>query len=162
MASSAPSDDAPTAKRDNWRDKYKNGAGAGREQTCQLIAGYWHQMLKSMADQIKTAGAEPWIDPDALMPSMVLTLDEVLPEDMQLTPRATALLGTTAITAQRFLLRGKIREMAEYGAPTPTPAYPPPPAPPAEPEPVAAQPPLRIVPDDAAVLEWREQDRPLL
>lgn len=67
-------------------------------------------MLRVLADQIKASGVDPIVNPDDLYGSIILTVDELMPEHVRLTPRARALAGTTAILAHRFMRRKEISE----------------------------------------------------
>lgn len=69
-----------------------------------------------MSDQLEAVGVKPLIAPDLLYGAMVLTLDQVLPPGVDLSPPQVAALGTTAITVQRFLHRRKIAAAIAAGA----------------------------------------------
>lgn len=103
-------EDAPAGKaRGDWRDKYKGDAQAGnREQTCLLLGGYWLGALTQMADALKGAGIDPVVKPETLGGAIVLTLDEILPDSMEVTPKVVAVGGSTALMVQRFVRRDDI------------------------------------------------------
>ncbi len=108
-------DDAPAGKKGGaWQDKYKGEAQAGnREQTCLLIGGYWLGMLTQMADALKSAGIDPIVKPETLGGAIVLTLDEILPDTVEVTPKVMAVGGSTAILVQRFMRREDIAKAAK-------------------------------------------------
>ena len=161
--------DEPEPKRGaatggDWRTKYKAGGGVDREQTCLMIAGQWGGILKAMEQQIIAAGGRPWLPVDTLMPSIVLAVDDILPEHISVTPRVAALAGTTAVCVQRWMMRDAIgetvkaqteKEAWERAKPAPVvtpppPTVPPPPAPPPVPPPTVAD-----------FVEYREPERPV-
>lgn len=161
----------PDPKAD-WRAKYKGAAGVDREQTVLLIAGQWIDLMRVFEAQLKLIGETPLVPVDMLVGAIVLTVDDILPASIVITPKATALLGTTALCAQRFLSRAKIAdalagqaEQSAYekakGARTPLVSVPmpPDPAPPAPP-PQPAPEPAPVV--DQVVLEYAEPERPIL
>lgn len=97
--------------RGDWRAKYNDGdASDGRETTCKIVADQWHGALKMLAEQIKASGVDPIVDPDKLYGAIVLTVDEIMPDHVRLSPRARALAGTTAIVVHRFVRRKEIAE----------------------------------------------------
>lgn len=123
------------APRGDWRAKYASGGLGGRQQTCEFLASQWHMILKAMEGQLEAIGVKPIIPADALYGPMVLTLDQVLPPNVNMSPPQVACLGTTIITAQRFYHRKAIGAAlaAQVAAGKPAPAPPPPPAPPPAP-----------------------------
>lgn len=106
-------DDAKASKKKaaSWRAKYESDAGDGREETCKYVADQWHGALRALADQIKASGVDPIVDPDKLYGAIILTVDEVMPAQVRLSPRARALAGTTAIVVHRFVRRKEIAEI---------------------------------------------------
>jgi hypothetical protein len=115
-------------------------------------------------------GVEPVFDPIHLHGSIVLALDEALPENLVMTPRISALVGTSAIVIQRFAVRGKIKEAADAKdwesakvkpAPFPSPPAAEPPVP--SPAPAPATEPA-VPPEQLELVEWRDpaMDRPIL
>lgn len=105
-------DDAAPRPGGDWRDKYRRGDGnaTGRQTTIEFVADQWYGILRLMADQIKMSGADPIIDPDKLYGAIVLTLDEVIPDHVELTPRMLAAGGSTALIVQRFMRRKQVSE----------------------------------------------------
>lgn len=88
-------------------------------------------IIKAMEQQLEAIGVKPIIPADALMAPWILTMDQVLPPSVNMSPPQVAAIGTAAITAQRFYHRKAIaaaiaaQTVAERTAPQP----PPPPAP---------------------------------
>jgi hypothetical protein len=109
---SAKTPDAERAEGEGpWQAKYRRGAGGvGRETTVTQLADQWVNVLKLMAAQTKMAGVDPIIDPESLRNAIVLTLDNVLPDKVKVTPEMMAVGGSTAIVAQRFFRRKEIAE----------------------------------------------------
>jgi hypothetical protein len=137
---------APDAK-DDWRAQYRNASTVGREQTVLFVSGQWVDILRSMERQLALVGVKPLIPVDVLVSSIVLAVDELLPERISLTPKATAVIGTTSLSVQRFLHRDAIAKKlaGETEQKTPlrlVPDFPPPapPPPPPPPPPVMADP----------------------
>lgn len=93
-----------------WRAKYEDDDSDGREATCKAVADQWHGGLKVLADQIKASGVDPIVDPDRLYGAIILTVDEIMPDHVRLSPRARAVAGTTAIVVHRFIRRKEIAE----------------------------------------------------
>lgn len=138
----------PEGKRQsgNWREKYSGGSSVdGREQTCLTIATQAIGILTLMSEQIRLSGAEPVIEPKLLFNAMVLTVDDVLPDDLTVKPQHIAVGGSIAIISHRFLRRKEIADAIkkqstagkdEFGrkysppAPPPPPSQSPPPPPP--------------------------------
>lgn len=164
----ATAEDEPEPKRGaagaNWREKYRASGAVDREQTCLMIAGQWGGVLRAMEQQIIAAGGRPWLPVDSLMPSIVLAVDDILPEHISVTPRVAALAGTTAVCVQRWMMRDAIGEAAkaksekdawdaakvkQYAPLVSVPATPPPPPPPVP------------APQVDDVIEWREPERPV-
>jgi len=150
-----------------WQDKYQ-AAGTGRETTVTTIADAWAGVLTAMADQLRAVGVEPFLDPKHLYGAIVLTVDDLLPAHVEVKPVHLAVLGSTAITAQRFMRRKEIaahveatKERAAHAnvraAAAAARAEPAPPPPPAEPAPAPAPapapppPPVAIVPEPAPI-----------
>jgi hypothetical protein len=108
-------DDSAPRGKGAWQDKYRGKAdgGEGREKTCVFIAEQWLGILLAMESQIKESGGKPLIDVQSLGGAIVLTVDELLPTNVKLTPRMIALGGTTAITVQRFMRRKEIGAVEE-------------------------------------------------
>ncbi len=107
-------DDAPKGKDAiaKWQDKYKGQTGQadiGREATCQLIGKPWLDLLTHIAKEMKDCGVDPIIDPEMLWGSIVLSIDQMLPTTVKLTPQIVAAGGSTAILAQRFIQRKTIK-----------------------------------------------------
>ncbi len=92
-----------------------------------MLGQLWLGVLVKMADEIRSCGADPFIDPQALGGAIVLALDDILPERLNVTPRVAAIGGSSAILAQRFLLRKQIGQRPTLRSvpmpePLPTPA----------------------------------------
>lgn len=106
----------------DWRDKYRRTSLGGRQQTCEFLADQWYTVVKAMEGQLAAIGVKPLLIPaDALLPTMVLTLDQVLPEMVNLSPPQIALIGTTGIIAQRWYHRKAIATaLAAIGKPAPS------------------------------------------
>ncbi len=99
---------APTGR---WQDKWRaKDGGDGRESTCEGIADQVIGVLKLMADQIKMAGVDPILDPESLRACWVITIDQVLPERVRMTPQMKAVGGSTALLVQRFMKRKEIAD----------------------------------------------------
>lgn len=138
----------------NWREKYSGGSSVdGREQTCLTIATQAIGILTLMSEQIRLSGAEPVIEPKLLFNAMVLTVDDVLPDDLTVKPQHIAVGGSIAIISHRFLRRKEIADAIKkqstagkdefgrkYSPPAQAPSAPPP-VPPAPPPPPPAPPP---------------------
>jgi hypothetical protein len=140
-----PRFDPPPASggaKSDWRDRYRQrGDGGGREQACEYFGGLWLGALEQAATALRSIGVDPLIDPQILKGAIVLTLDEVLPAEVALSPRALAVGGSSAILIQRFLRRDEIAKAEKQRAdraradeirarhasadPTPQPAPPP-------------------------------------
>lgn len=110
-------DEKPTKRGGDWRDKYKAVAAGdggnsvdGRQQVCEFVAGQWLEILKALCDGMPDAGITPWIDPVALGPAIVLTLDQVLPKEVKLTPPMIAVGGSSALIIQRWVKNKPIKE----------------------------------------------------
>lgn len=96
----------------DWREKYRDAekGGTGREKTCVMLASYWLTALKNMEDSLRLAGIDPIIEAAALGPSIVLTVDELLPDHVEFSPRVVAVGGSTMLGVQRFMRRKEIAE----------------------------------------------------
>lgn len=154
--------DAKTTSSTDWRGKHRAGAFGGREFTCEFVATQWLTILKAMSDQLEAVGVKPLIPPSALYGAMVLTVDTVLPANVDLSPPQVAALGTTAITVQRFLHRKRIAAAITSGARhAAAPSSPPPtaqstaPTAPAQSTPTVAQPELPPEPALEPEYAWR-------
>jgi hypothetical protein len=105
-----PSSSSSSSKASDWRDKYRPASGdhGGREQACAYFGDLWIGVLASSAAALRSIGVEPLIDPEMLRGPIVLTLDEILPREVALSPRALAVGGSSAILIQRFIRRDEI------------------------------------------------------
>jgi len=148
VAASAPDAGKGGKSSGRWQDKYQ-AAGTGRETTVTTIADAWAGVLTAMADQLRAVGVEPFLDPKHLYGAIVLTVDDLLPAHVEVKPVHLAVLGSTAITAQRFMRRKEIaahveatKERAAHAnvraAAAAARAEPPPPPPAPAPEPAPA------------------------
>jgi hypothetical protein len=103
----------PATGRKRWQDGYAGFLGAeggdGREGACVYVAGLWHGALKQIKESLVEAEIEPIIDPDALVPAMVLVVDKILPPEFALTPEVVACGGSSALLVQRLLKRETIK-----------------------------------------------------
>lgn len=154
-------DDADDRKNGDWRKKYRGGGRDGRERTVLAIASQWKAGLHFMAEQIKLSGSEPMVDVEALWPYIVITVDDVLPERIQLKPAHVAAGGTTILLVQRIARHKKVGEayermansppipQKESAAPEPSPPTPPPTSVIESKPPEATPPPIKI-PTDVA------------
>lgn len=149
-SSSGPSSHDDDDKASNWRSKYKRENG--RERAVLAIASQWKSILDFLSHQITLSGGTPVVDTAMLWQSLVITVDDVLPERFELRPQHIAALGTTALLAQRIARHKKVVAAYEQQAaaqatgqspappptqPTPPISQPGPPAPDAAPEPVS-------------------------
>lgn len=101
-------DDAPKGKaREKWQDKYK-AKQQGREASVTFVATTICNVLQAMSDEMKSVGVEPMISVAELYNPWVLTLDEVLPANMELKPEHIAVGGASVLVVQRFMARKKI------------------------------------------------------
>lgn len=147
----------------DWRKKYRQSMGGdGRERTVITIASQWLAILEWASEQIKMSGGTPMMDPKALFPAIVITVDDFLPERVSIKPQHIAAVGTTLIIGQRIARHKKIGEAIEarkrepvFQEPPPPPPPPPTPATPGpdrtepvKPEPII--PPIRIATDAMA------------
>lgn len=109
----------------------------GREQTCLFLGGQWIELLRAMEKDIVSAGGEPWIPVRLIEGSIILAVDEFLPDSIVVTPKVASLVGTTTVTLQRWLMRGQIAATGAAGKATPHPQPPreEPAVPPAQPAP---------------------------
>jgi len=105
----APKDDGPK-KKERWQDKYKAQA-EGREQSVTFLANQWLNILNAMAAQIRASGAQPIVEPAMLYNAMVITLDDVLPANLEVKPEHMAVGGSTALLVQRFMRRKEIGDL---------------------------------------------------
>lgn len=92
----------------DWRDAYRVAAD-GREATCLQVAEYWIGGLRKANEYITESGRDPIISEDAiqewLRPSIILTIDGVLPEAFEVSPPVMVAMGTTAVVAQALVAR---------------------------------------------------------
>lgn len=122
----------------DWRKKYAKGTTDGRERTVTAIASQMLAALTAISDQIKMAGEVPLVDPQALWPHLVITVDDLLPERVRLKPSHIVVGATAVLVGQRIKHHRKIVAVYEGRAATgDTPAATPPPPPPQPPEPGA-------------------------
>lgn len=110
-------DAAPKRGGGDWRERYgfvPEGLGAenGREAVCRTLGGVWLKLLGSMSEAIQEAGAEPLVDirEQWVAGAIILTIDKVLPPEVQPTPEVVAAGATTVLTAQRLIKAQAIRE----------------------------------------------------
>lgn len=129
----------------NWRSKFEQKGGGGRETVVMTIAAQYKAVLDFLAGQIALTGATPLVIPETIWPHIVITVDDILPAEFDLKPSYVVVGATTALVVQRFALRKKvaaaIEEHQRNQAAQPPPPPPPPPAPP--PSPPQANPPTR-------------------
>lgn len=104
-------DDAPSGGRaEPWQKKYKKeGKAAGREQTVLMIAGGWMQGLEMLCAKLREVQVEPFVEPKDLFPSIVLTLDDMLPASLELKPEHIAVGGSTALLVQAVMNRKALK-----------------------------------------------------
>lgn len=94
-----------------WQDKYRNASNGpiksdGREQVVTFIADQWSSILDALCEGMRDADIKPLIEPTYLRNAIILTVDEMLPQSVSLSPRRIAVIGTSTIVIQRFA-RGK-------------------------------------------------------
>lgn len=142
----------------DWRKRYRGGGKDGRERTVLAIASQWRGALEFMSEQIKMSGGTPMIPVDELWPHIVITVDDMLPEKVQLKPSHIAVGGTTVLLVQRIARNKKVGEAYERGAKGP-PSTPNEPAPTPEPPP-PVQPAAAATPDPAPVVALTVQSEP--
>jgi hypothetical protein len=80
-----------------------------------FVASQWHGILQGMSEQLRLAGVDPLIDPQQLLPAIVLTVDELLPVEFALDHKKVAVLGSSALVVQRFLNRKDIAAASAAG-----------------------------------------------
>jgi hypothetical protein len=99
-----------------WRGKYEEAAqGTGRERTVMFFADRWLGALTAMSEAIKTVGASPMVDVSSpeLKAVLVLTVDDLLPQKVQVTPAHMAAFATTSLMVQTFAHRKAIGAEAQ-------------------------------------------------
>jgi hypothetical protein len=94
-----------------WQSKYRVKIGdteveGGREATCVEIAKLWVGLEMGLVEIFKKAGIEPWIDPMAHASAKVLAVDELLPDDLEVTPAQMA-IATSAILCGQAIVNWK-------------------------------------------------------
>lgn len=103
-----------------WQDDYQGVPGGGpqngRQAACVYLGQVWHGVLVQWADALREVDVRPLIEPDELAGALVLTLDQVLPAEVELTPEMFAAVGSSALLAQRFFHREKIAAARERKA----------------------------------------------
>jgi len=91
----------------DWRAQY-GSEQMTREQACTMGAKLWVSGLKKMNAQIRDMEKKPFLDDkfldDEIYNACVLTVDKILPGDLEITPQVTAAAGTTVVLAQRVTL----------------------------------------------------------
>lgn len=88
-----------------WQDGYQYGQGdtQGREATCRYVGALWVGALEVVVQQLKDVGVEPMFKPAELTGAIVLTVDKMLPPEVELTPEIVAAVGTSTILVQRLV-----------------------------------------------------------
>jgi hypothetical protein len=105
--------DEPRAKRgDSWQSKYRDSP-IDRQSTCEFLGAQWVGVLEAMCEQMRAVGVQPYIEPGQIRGAIVLTLDEILPDELVITPRIASTIGTSVIITQRFLARKEIAAHVE-------------------------------------------------
>jgi hypothetical protein len=114
-------DESPKGKGrvGDWRDQFKaDASGAGREAAVMFFADRWMGVLVQMHNALVGVGIQPMIDVTSpqLRACIVLTVDDYLPERVQLKPVHQAAFGSTVILAQTVYHRKKIVEHQKTAA----------------------------------------------
>jgi hypothetical protein len=97
-----------------------------------MIGGQLVAILQKMEDDLAAVDVAPIIPAKQLGSAIVLALDEILPENLVLTPKATAMFGIVALSTQRWWHREAIavaRQGEAYAVAAAKPANPSPPPP---------------------------------
>jgi hypothetical protein len=113
-----------------------------------FAAKLWLGVLQAMADSLEEVGVKPAINPADLEGAIVLTCDQVLPAEIELTPEIVAVGGSSALLAQRMIHRKKIEEHKARREADQRFRH----AKPAQREPEPAPPPEPVMSDEAAEL----------
>ncbi len=144
----------------------------GREQVCTYVADAYVGILEIMAGQLKDIGVDPLIEPSAIRSMVVLACDNLLPQEVAITPEAVVAIGTGATLFQRLkhgkaiaeheqgkVMRERVNRMRSAAPvePPPAPAPSSPPPPPPAPTPSSSSPPA--APQTIEVVDHAEEMR---
>lgn len=91
----------------DWRSHWRV-AGSDREATCVQAANAWEKLMLACIDKIEEYEGKPVVDRESLRkvfyPSVVLTVDALLPDAFEVRPEMVAAFGTSVTLGQRVML----------------------------------------------------------